>query len=29
MQPIDHSALSDSDLDAIVEWLSYKARQRR
>ena len=29
MQPIDHSALSDSDLDAIVDWLAYKARQRR
>lgn len=29
MQPIDHSPLSDSDLDAIVEWLAYKARQRR
>lgn len=29
MPPIDHSALSDSDLDAIVDWLAYKARQRR
>lgn len=29
MQPLDQSALSDSDLDAMVDWLAYKARQRR
>lgn len=29
MQALDQSALSDSDLDAIVDWLAYKARQRR
>ncbi|MBY0317390.1 MAG: cytochrome c [Reyranella sp.] len=29
MQPVDPSALSDSDLDAIVDWLAYKAKQRR
>jgi len=29
MPGFDQSALSDSDLDAIVDWLAYKARQRR
>ena len=29
MQALDQSALSDNDLDAIVDWLAYKARQRR
>lgn len=29
MQGFDQSALSDSDLDAIVDWLAYKAKQRR
>ena len=29
MPPLDQSALSDSDLDAIVDWLAYKARQQR
>jgi mono/diheme cytochrome c family protein len=29
MSGFDQSALSDSDLDAIVDWLTYKAKQRR
>jgi mono/diheme cytochrome c family protein len=29
MLGFDQAALSDSDLDAIVEWLAYKAKQRR
>jgi len=29
MQGVDQSALSDSDLDAIVDWLVYKAKQGR
>lgn len=29
MPGFDEAALSDSDLDAIVAWLAYKARQRR
>jgi mono/diheme cytochrome c family protein len=29
MKALDQSALSDSDLDAIVDWLVYKAKQRR
>lgn len=29
MPGFDQSALSDSDLDAIVDWLAYKAKQRR
>lgn len=29
MQSLDQSQLSDSDLDAIVDWLTYKAKQRR
>ncbi|MPZ34400.1 MAG: c-type cytochrome [Rhodospirillales bacterium] len=29
MPGFDRSALSDSDLDAIVDWLAYKATQRR
>ncbi len=29
MPGFDRSALSDSDLDAIVDWLAYKAKQRR
>jgi mono/diheme cytochrome c family protein len=29
MPGFDQSALSDSDLDAIVDWLAYKARQQR
>jgi mono/diheme cytochrome c family protein len=29
MPGFDQAALSDSDLDAIVEWLAYKAKQRR
>lgn len=29
MPGFDHAALSDSDIDAIVEWLAYKAKQRR
>jgi mono/diheme cytochrome c family protein len=29
MPGFDRAALSDSDLDAIVDWLAYKAKQRR
>ena len=29
MPGFDQAALSDSDLDAIVDWLAYKAKQRR
>jgi mono/diheme cytochrome c family protein len=29
MPGFDQAALTDSDLDAIVEWLAYKAKQRR
>jgi mono/diheme cytochrome c family protein len=29
MPGFDHAALSDSDLDAIIAWLTYKARQQR
>jgi hypothetical protein len=29
MPGFDQAALSDSDLDAIVDWLAYKARQQR
>lgn len=29
MQSLDQSQLSDSDLDAIVDWLAYKAKQQR
>lgn len=29
MPGFDYAALSDSDLDAIVDWLAYKAKQRR
>ena len=29
MQGVDQSVLSDSDLDAMIDWFAYKARQRR
>lgn len=29
MQGLDQSVLSDSDLDAMIDWFAYKARQRR
>jgi hypothetical protein len=29
MQGLDQSVLSDSDLDAMIDWFAYKARHRR